>query len=220
MISRIHNRLGTAGFVVAIVALVAALSGAAIAAGGGKLTPTQKKEVTKIAQKEAKKFPGPAGPAGAAGAAGPAGPAGPAGAAGKNGENGKPGKDGEDGVCSKAKPECIAPAGVTMTGDWSFVSTDPEFGFQLSYPLRLASNPLGVEWVEVTHPTANCPGLREAAAGHLCIYMEDNAPTSGNFNPVTNFGQTQDVRSGFTAFLSRKAAGESFALGSWAITAP
>ena len=107
-----------------------------------------------------------------------------------------------------------------MTGDWSFVSTDPEFGFQLSYPLSLASAPTTVEWVEVTSPTTACPGLREAAAGTLCIYMENNAPTSGNFNPVTNFGQTQDPRSGFTAFLSRKIAGESFAIGSWAVTAP
>jgi len=68
MFSRLHNRLGTAGLVVAVVALVAALAGTAFAAT--KLNGTQKKEVEKIA----KKF------------------------AGKNGTNGAPGANGKDGT--------------------------------------------------------------------------------------------------------------------------
>ncbi|HVV72142.1 MAG TPA: hypothetical protein VHI52_11700 [Verrucomicrobiae bacterium] len=56
-IQRIHQKLGTAGLIVAIVALVAALAGGAYAAGGG-LSGKQKKEVTKIAQVEAEKFAG------------------------------------------------------------------------------------------------------------------------------------------------------------------
>ena len=43
MFSKLHERLGTAGFVVAIVALVAALAGTAFAAAG--LNGKQKKEV-------------------------------------------------------------------------------------------------------------------------------------------------------------------------------
>jgi Collagen triple helix repeat (20 copies) len=93
MISRIHNKLGTAGFVVAIVALVAALSGAAIAAGGG-LTGKQKKEVKKIAKSVAN--PGPAGPAGPQGLPGAAGAKGDTGAAGADGE------DGQDGAAGKS----------------------------------------------------------------------------------------------------------------------
>jgi hypothetical protein len=86
MISKLHDRLGTAGFVVAIVALVAALGGAAWAAGG--LTKQQEKQVVKIAKKYAGKQ-GPQGPAGPAGSQGPTGPKGDAGAAGSAGASGK-----------------------------------------------------------------------------------------------------------------------------------
>jgi Collagen triple helix repeat (20 copies) len=91
MFKRIHQKLGTAGFLIAIVALVAALGGTAFAAA--KLNGTQKKEVEKIAKKYAGK-PGANGAAGPAGAVGPAGPKGDAGSAGSNGTNGTNGKDG------------------------------------------------------------------------------------------------------------------------------
>ncbi|HEX5990294.1 MAG TPA: hypothetical protein VFY75_08795 [Solirubrobacterales bacterium] len=99
MISRIHNKLGTAGFVVAIVALVAALSGAAIAANGG-LTGKQKKEVKKIAKKFAGKDgkDGAQGPKGDPGAKGDTGAPGAAGKDGTNGTNGTDGVNGADGA--------------------------------------------------------------------------------------------------------------------------
>ena len=93
MIARIHQKLGTAGFVISIVALVAALCGGAYAAGGG-LTGKQKKEVTKIA----KKYAGKPGAPGATGPAGPAGAKGDNGAAGANGKDGTNGTDGTDGT--------------------------------------------------------------------------------------------------------------------------
>lgn len=94
MISRIHQKLGTAGFVISIVALVAALGGGAYAASGG-LTGKQKKEVKSIA----KQYAGKPGAAGATGPAGPAGGKGDTGAAGSNGTNGTDGADGS-GVTS------------------------------------------------------------------------------------------------------------------------
>jgi hypothetical protein len=99
VISRIHSKLGTAGFIISIVALVAALGGGAYAASA-KLNSTQKKEVTKIAQSEAKKFAGKQGPAGATGPAGPAGPAGAAGAKGDAGAAGATGTgtEGKQGI--------------------------------------------------------------------------------------------------------------------------
>jgi hypothetical protein len=231
MISRIHDRLGTAGFVIAIVALVAALSGVAVAAGG--LTKSQEKQVKKIIKKEAKKLRGPAGPqgpAGPAGAAGAAGAKGATGATGATGPQGPAGPAGEAGVCSATKPVCVAPSGAIMTGDWAFATTEAEFGFQISFPLRLASNPTSVQWVEVPNGpnpgtvTTQCPAVGEATvAGVLCLYAESGALTGsgGPNNPPTNFGQTQDPRSGFTAFLAKKSgSSESFALGSWAIKAP
>ena len=71
MFSRMHNKLGTAGLLVAIVALVFAMVGGAYAAKGA-LTGKQKKEVTKIAKKYAGK-PGAQGPQGPAGLVGPKG---------------------------------------------------------------------------------------------------------------------------------------------------
>lgn len=110
MLSRMHNKLGTAGLVVSIVALVAALAGGAYAAAG--FTKAQEKQITKIAKKYAGK-PGKRGKPGAPGAAGPAGPAGAQGAkgdAGTNGTNGTNGEDGEDGEDGKS------PAGTPFTG--------------------------------------------------------------------------------------------------------
>jgi hypothetical protein len=89
MLQKLHQKLGTAGFVLSIVALVAALGGGAYAASGG-LTGKQKKEVKKISQTEAKKF-ATAGPQGPAGAPGAKGDAGAAGANGTNGTNGAAG---------------------------------------------------------------------------------------------------------------------------------
>jgi hypothetical protein len=84
MYRRIHDRLGTAGVVIAVIALIAALSGTAFAAKGA-LTGKQKKEVEKIA----KKYAGKPGAPGAPGANG---------TNGKDGANGTNGKDGTDGT--------------------------------------------------------------------------------------------------------------------------
>jgi Collagen triple helix repeat (20 copies) len=110
MISKLHQRLGTAGFIISIIALVAALGGGAYAASGG-LTGKQKKEVQKIAQTEAKKFAkaGPQGQPGAKGDAGAPGAAGAKGDAGAAGANGQPGAAGNAGVSvttTTAGPEC------------------------------------------------------------------------------------------------------------------
>jgi Collagen triple helix repeat (20 copies) len=104
MISSIHRKLGTAGFIISIVALVAALGGGAYAASGG-LSGKQKKEVEKIAKKYA-------GKPGANGAAGPAGPAGAAGAKGDKGETGGKGEKGEAG--SPGTPGTLGAAGKSV----------------------------------------------------------------------------------------------------------
>jgi hypothetical protein len=133
MLSRIHNKLGTAGLVVAVVALVAALAGTAFAAT--KLNSTQKKEVTKIAKKYAGKkgATGPAGPQGPAGAAGAKGDKGDAGAAGAAGSAGATGPTGPKGATGAAGVSVTGPTGPTgpvgplasgqsETGTWAFRS--------------------------------------------------------------------------------------------------
>jgi hypothetical protein len=93
MFERIHQKLGTAGFIISIVALVAALAGGALAATGGSGDSK--------ATASAKGKPGPrgkTGKTGPAGAVGPAGPVGPQGAAGANGKDGSSGTNGTNGA--------------------------------------------------------------------------------------------------------------------------
>ncbi len=98
-LSRLREHFGTAGLVVAIVALVAALGGGAYAAtggsGDGKATASAK---GKPGPRGKTGKTGPAGPAGPAGPTGPAGPAGAKGDAGAPGSNGAPGTPGKDGT--------------------------------------------------------------------------------------------------------------------------
>jgi hypothetical protein len=150
MFHRIHQKLGTAGFIISIVALVAALSGGAYAASNG-LTGKQKKEVETIA----KKFAGKAGPAGQAGAtgapgakgdAGAPGSQGAAGAAGAKGEKGEKGAKGEKGEKGdEGSPWTgggVLPAGKSETGTWSVAvpPTKEAFTFStgISFPIPLA----------------------------------------------------------------------------------
>jgi len=94
MLKKAKERMGTAGLIVAVIALVFAMVGGAYAAS--KLNGKQKKEVKKIAKKYAGKD-GATGPQGAAGPAGAPGPRGPIGPQGEKGEEGEEGLEGEPG---------------------------------------------------------------------------------------------------------------------------
>jgi hypothetical protein len=113
MFNRIHQKLGTAGFIISIVALVAALGGGAYAASGG-LSGKQKKEVEKIAKKNA----GRPGKNGAPGATGPAGPV------GAKGEPGAPGANGTGTAGSNG----VSPTGTAFTGERKVGSTTCKTG--------------------------------------------------------------------------------------------
>ena len=100
--------------VLALVALVFAVTGGAYAAGnggGGGSGQGAGRATAFVAKSKSKKKssvgkPGPRGPAGVAGATGPAGPAGAAGAKGETGPagaNGTNGKDGNNGVGTEGK---------------------------------------------------------------------------------------------------------------------
>jgi hypothetical protein len=97
-IRAIREPFGTAGLIVAMIALVAALGGTALAAA--KLNSTQKKEVEKIA----KKFAGKAGANGANGTNGSAGAKGDKGDPGSPGSPGSPGAPGTS-VVMKTLPK-------------------------------------------------------------------------------------------------------------------
>jgi hypothetical protein len=182
MFSKLHERLGTAGLVVAVIALVVALGGSAVAALNGG----EKKEVKKIAKKFAGKkgATGPAGPAGAAGAAGAkgdkgdpgangtpgtpgtngvtgatgaTGTAGTAGATGPTGTAGATGATGATGTTGATGPSCpvgycTLPANSTETGLWSATFAGTEAITHVSFPLPLKA-PLDAAHVKVVTGT-------------------------------------------------------------------
>jgi collagen triple helix repeat protein len=228
MLSRMHNKLGTAGLVVAVIALVAALCGAAFAAGG--LTKQQEKQVKKIAKKYAGKngkngkdgSPGPAGPKGDTGAKGTTGPEGKQ---GPPGEDGIDGENGEAGFCSLGNTQCVLPPGALLTGSWAASgpgSDEPavecEYECQvvtsISFPLRVPG--VGEHHVYTESSSAECPGSYsqpDAEPGWLCIYK------GGGFNTgVPLFGSTEDFSSGvIMRFEHESPETELRAFGTWAV---
>jgi len=211
MYRRLHQRFGTAGLIVSILALILAVTGAAFAASG--LTGKQKKEVTKIAKQYA-------GKPGAQGAQGPAGPQGAAGTNGKDGVsaeatsfsgaahgceaggvevksakpaayvcNGKKGEQGEPGPLLETLPK-----GKTMRGMWSVVvggvnAEEPSGAGTISFPFALPSSPQPVYVKEEGEHEEECPGSSgepEAAEGFLCIYQIFEFGNPGNFALAPN----------------------------------
>lgn len=230
MFSRIHEKLGTAGFVIAIVALIAALGGTALAAAG--LNSKQKKEVTKIA----KKYAGADGKDGAAGATGPQGPAGVKGDTGPQGKQGDPGApgangtDGEDGFCSLAVPDCVLPPGATLTGVFAANSSgstsQDKARFAVSFPLEVPGlfdvTSHVIEMPPGASDTEECPGSSmepKAKAGYLCLY--EALVENGILGGYAINESTLDFNSGMALNYAPVTEGVPVAaLGTWAVTAP
>lgn len=134
MLKRVQNRLGSAGFVIAIIALVAALGGGAYAAGdsgGGAATASgtgqkqgesglskaEQKQVQAIARREAKRFAGAAGPPGPNGASGLPGSQGLPGTTGPKGDKGDPGPQGAKGDLGSEGPRGISVTNIPIPPD-------------------------------------------------------------------------------------------------------
>jgi len=214
MLKRIHNKLGTAGLVVAILALVAAVAGTAFAAGG--LTKKQEKQVVKIAKKYAGKQ-GPKGDTGPAGAQGPKGDPGPKGDEGAKGDKGDQGPPGPT--------ETVLPPGKTETGVWSFSGTEQNFmPVNISFPLRVRDLKVASSLVfnAPAEDPVHCPGAVDqpkAVHGYFCFYVGtlSNAFRTSDYEP--------DIASGLTSGLvltfkhADPAQPEAFGQGTWAVTA-
>jgi hypothetical protein len=218
MLRRIHNRLGTAGLVVAVVALVVALAGAAFAAGG--LTKQQEKQVVKIAKKYAGKQ-GPQGPAGSPGAKGDQGPKGDRGEKGEKGEMGEKGEKGEKGDAGPTETQL--PSGKTLRGLWLLNEKGIEEPFvTISYALSIEPSPVAT-YIPIGGPVEpgdaiRCPGTAddpEAKAGNLCVY--EAFINEGFFSSF----QTETSEKPFGARLQFGGFGSGsnpLARGSWAVT--
>jgi hypothetical protein len=221
MLKRIHNRLGTAGLLVAVVALIAAVAGTAIAAGG--LTKQQEKQVKKIA----KKYAGKNGAPGAPGPAGPQGPKGDQGAKGDQGPKGDEGKQGPEGDEGPPGPtETVLPPGKTSTGTWSYFGTGMEFAYpSISFPLRVEPAPAALYFVEPANEESaeaiaeGCPGTvedPEADPGHVCAYADNFIGSAFHFLA----GQYRpDPTSGVTMEFFMEPGEANAGRGTWAVTA-
>jgi hypothetical protein len=247
MFNRIHQKLGTAGFIISIVALVAALGGGAYAASGG-LTAKQKKEVTKIAKQYAGK-PGAQGPQGPVGPQGTAGADGSAGAKGATGPAGSQGTAGSTGATGPEGPEGspwtaggTLPAEATETGIWGTGPTSPAGAksFQISFPIPLAVPPTSVVKVPPTKESEpGCPGrgggtlsegykptTPEADPGFLCIYvMTEESASVGNpfvFEYSAGFEEWVSTVGASTTgtLLSASCSAQCQVGGTWAVTGP
>jgi Collagen triple helix repeat (20 copies) len=136
-IRAIREPFGTAGLIVACVALVFAMLGGAYAASGGggdKATTSALDKASASATgkrgpkgpKGAKGAKGATGAAGAPGAAGAVGPAGPAGPQGPKGDTGPKGPTGATGTGTKGATGATGATGPTgpisdtLTGTWSY----------------------------------------------------------------------------------------------------
>jgi Collagen triple helix repeat (20 copies) len=214
MFTRIHNKLGPAGLIVAIVALVAALTGSAFAAG--VFTKKQEKQIIKIA----KKYAGKQGPQGVPGPQGPTGPAGKEGARGTVGPEGPEGGTGPEGP--PGPTTAILPPGETESGIWSFTNIDVISAFStITYGLRLEEEATP-HWIPAPGVSTDpdCPGNAgepKAEPGELCVY----AIESGNVGtPNFSAGNQVDTESGQTMeFTLTDKTKEAYGRGSWAVTA-
>jgi hypothetical protein len=222
-LNALHKHFGTAGVVTAVVALVAALGGTAIAASGG-LTATEKKEVKKIAKKFAGK-PGPTGPQGERG---------PPGGNGKDGAPGREGKPGENGTFS-TEP---LPSGQSLTGLWSVRNavSGQETWASISYPISVSPAPTpyyifpgeefgakigALEELETeAEVDAVCPGTPEnpmAVAGNLCVYAVEESPLLlYQFSLSAAKGASPEPKSGVQVPFGTAVG---LARGSWAVRA-
>jgi hypothetical protein len=233
---------------VAVIALVLAMSGGAYAASKFLITST--KQISPKVLKSLRGAKGATGPAGLAGPAGPAGAAGAgsAGAAGAKGETGPPGPQGIQGVAGKEGKEGspwtaggVLPSGKTETGVWSVtartVTVENNYGAPLSFTIPLAE-PLAAGAVhfvtteEQQKGTApkECSGAAEeptATPGNLCVYQGATSAEAGTTfhhgvisrpNVITP-GAGVSGAIAYVGFEGETTEADS-AQGSWAVTAP
>lgn len=248
MLHRFRQKFGTAGLVVAVMALVLALAGGAFAASGA-LTSKQKKEVKTIAKQYAGKpgATGPAGPAGPAGGPGPAGakgdtgavgPEGPPGPKGDKGDKGDKGLKGDQGpagpTCSEETGFCELPEGATMTGGWTIPGRTPgAWDVQISFPFVFnpglqVADVIVVKQGETGVP--GCPGSAaapEADAGKLCVYTEFEAKHENEeteeFEPnqfIAGIAPLGGGKYGVELFVATEGPQPGNMHGTWAVTAP
>jgi hypothetical protein len=149
---------------------------------------------------------------------------------GPKGDTGAQGAQGIQGIQGPAGPfpDGDMPAGKTLRGNWianmtAVAAGDATFD-TISFGFRLAVAPTAHLLAPGAPPTPECPGslsAPEAASGHLCIYTYNNVNVQARFtcDPLTSVCSSSSTnRYGTTVRVDAAGAGESYSLGTWAVT--
>jgi hypothetical protein len=207
VLSHFNDRFGTAS-VIAVVALIFAMSGGAFAA--------RDYVAESSSQKRQKPRRGPRGPRGIQGIQGPQGLQGlpGLGVQGPEGQVGQKGPEGSPWVAGGALP-----SGKTESGTWiaAVFEVEPgksEGGAAISFGIRLLLPPevhLIAEGEEGNEHATECPGtvaLPRAAKGNLCLYTAEDQGLELEENYPFVSG----------ALLKFKGPPNKAAAGTWAVT--
>lgn len=197
--------------VIALVALFFALGGTGYAVSRlpkNSVTSAQVKDYS-LLKRDFKRGQLPRGARGAQGLQGDPG------AAGAKGDPGDPWTLNNGQFPSGKTLRGVFAPGGTAAGPGSLAQEGISFGFSLP------TNP--VAHFIPTGTTPECPGtvhIPQAQPGHLCVYesLFSNVISARVFNPVDN--ATGSAVRGFGVEIFSAAAGEFWAQGSWAVTAP
>jgi len=208
MLPRLRGHFGVPG-VIALLALVFAMSGVSLAARDYLGSAAQVRKASQRGPRGPRGMQGPQGIPGPQGAQGPEGPAGPA---GPKGPEGSPWPAGG-----------TLPSGKTEQGTWIAgvlgAEVEPgkgEGGTTVSFGIRLVSPPeihVIAEGKEGSEHSVECPGsvsLPLAAKGNLCLYTAEDQGL--------DLTETFPFVSG--ALLKFKGPPNTAAAGTWAVTAP
>jgi hypothetical protein len=246
MFHAIRRRINASGLL-AILALIFALTGGAYAASRYVITSTKqispkvlKSLKGKNGQNGANGVPGAAGPAGptgpggAQGAAGAKGETGPSGPGGKEGPPGPPGPKGDKGETGPPGPFTeTLPKGATETGTWlAPANSSREELAMISFTLQLETPLDGshvhyvtIADVEKEELPEGCGGDVEkpvAEAGFLCVFEAKlSSPVGGAESALLlnpNKIAVGTVKTGALLLIESENA-ESRFLGTWAVTA-
>jgi hypothetical protein len=211
---RIVFRRPSPALVVAVIALLVALGGTSIAAGGGPLagssTSSDNRSDKRIAKKVAKRVVKSLAPRLRVAYAKKAGTATSATTAGS------------------APPPAALPRGVTLRGEFSVrdnaAVAGEEIQSPISFGLTLASAPTAHYINSGTAVPAGCSGTPEnpgADPGNLCIFEASvlNSTVRGEFDSVSGLDDAAQ-KYGAAVFAQSAAAGAFRIRGSWAVTSP
>jgi hypothetical protein len=206
--------------IVAMLALFVAMGGTAIAASSALITGKQIKNSSITGADVKNKSLTPKDFRGSVrGARGPAGPAGAIGPAGAQGLKGDTGAQGPPGPFAETIPN-----GKTLRGAyaWGFDATAASrFGADsISFGARMSA-PLVAHVIQAGGAAPpECPGVGQAAPGHLCVYEQFADNRTGPFIWNTEAGGSNTSPNGAMVYGYSVGTGRSSSYGSWAATAP